>query len=111
MNNYGSMDRPAFLFASTSPGRRQLLAAAVYDFTLLPPREVCEDALPNEPPEALVRRLAVAKAEAAAREVSSAAGHPNTGLLIGCDTVAECSGEILGKPADRDDARRMLRLL
>ena len=33
------------------------------------------------------------------------------GLILGCDTVAECGGKILGKPADREDARTMLALL
>jgi septum formation protein len=31
--------------------------------------------------------------------------------VIGCDTIAECRGEVLGKPSDLTDARRMLRLL
>ena len=33
------------------------------------------------------------------------------GIILGCDTVAECMAQILGKPADRDQARRMLHLL
>jgi septum formation protein len=32
-------------------------------------------------------------------------------LVLGCDTVAECNGQILGKPANEDDARRMLQTL
>jgi septum formation protein len=32
-------------------------------------------------------------------------------LIVACDTVAECQGEILGKPRDEDHARRMLQLL
>ncbi len=31
------------------------------------------------------------------------------GWILGCDTVVECEGRILGKPADREDARQMLR--
>lgn len=59
---------------------------------------------PNEPLEAFVRRLALAKAEAVA-----AAGH--RGTLLACDTLSEVDGCILGKPADRADAERMLRTL
>jgi len=33
------------------------------------------------------------------------------GLILGCDTVAECQGKILGKPTDREHARQMLTLL
>jgi septum formation protein len=33
------------------------------------------------------------------------------GLIVGCDTVAECRGIILGKPASREHAREMLQLL
>jgi septum formation protein len=39
------------------------------------------------------------------------AGRVQRGLIVACDTVAECGGRILGKPRDKDDARRMLRTL
>ena len=39
------------------------------------------------------------------------AGRIAEGLIIGCDTVAECRGQILGKPADREHARQILELL
>ena len=58
----------------------------------------------SEAPAQLVARLALQKAEDVARRV-------DRGLVIGCDTVAECEGQILGKPADRDDALAMLGLL
>lgn len=54
--------------------------------------------------EAFVVRLAVAKARAIVRDVDE-------GLLVTCDTVGEIDGEVLGKPAGIDEARRMLRLL
>ncbi|MCA9171704.1 MAG: Maf-like protein, partial [Planctomycetales bacterium] len=34
-----------------------------------------------------------------------------SGWILGCDTVAECCGQILGKPTDREHARQMLQLL
>ncbi len=72
-----------------------------------PPEAVESDAPPrgaDEPLEALVRRLALAKARAVA-----AAGVE--GLILACDTLAELDGEPLGKPVDRADARRMLEAL
>lgn len=58
----------------------------------------------GEGPEELVRRLAMQKARDVALRCE-------TGVIIGCDTVAECGGEILGKPVDRADAKRMLAML
>jgi septum formation protein len=58
----------------------------------------------GELPENLVRRLALQKARDVAQRCAA-------GIIIGCDTVAECHGEILGKPLDRADAKRMLALL
>jgi septum formation protein len=78
---------------------------AGYDFTVVSPRPEAETtAFDGEPAEKLVARLAVQKAH-------DVASRTPAGLIIGCDTVAECGGEILGKPTDRDDARRMLALL
>ena len=37
--------------------------------------------------------------------------HRRAGLILGCDTVAECNGQILGKPADPEHARAMLSTL
>ena len=58
----------------------------------------------GETPAELVARLARQKAADVARRLSE-------GLVLGCDTVVECCGRILGKPADRDDARRILLTL
>lgn len=72
-----------------------------------PPEAVESEAPPrgaDEPLEAFVRRLALAKARAVA-----AAGVE--GLVLSCDTLAELDGEPLGKPVDRADARRMLEAL
>jgi septum formation protein len=113
------MNSPPLILASSSPRRRQLLADADYQFTVHPPTDINEDPLPNEPPELLVRRLALTKAQSAAHRVRNPATTgsqpPNarspSSLVLACDTVAECSGQILGKPENRDDARRMLALL
>jgi len=111
------MNRPPLILASTSPRRRQLLLDAGYQFTVVPPQDIDEQQLPSEPPELLVRRLALAKAQSIARQLASRS-EPRppspelpSNLILACDTVAECSSQILGKPADRGDARRMLALL
>ncbi len=58
----------------------------------------------GEPPAAFVRRAALDKAE----EV--AARHPSD-FVLSADTIVVADGTILGKPADRREARRMLSLL
>ena len=58
----------------------------------------------GESPPEMVARLAYQKARDVAQRVAE-------GIVVGCDTVAECRGQILGKPVDRDHARQMLQLL
>ncbi len=93
------------VLASQSPRRRQLLAEAGYTFEVIPPDDDAEGgAIPGEAPRDMVARLARQKAENVARRLDS-------GLIIGADTIAVCQGLILGKPADADEARRMLHTL
>jgi len=92
------------ILASQSPRRRELLRAARIAFRVVVP-DVEEDwsGAARGRYADLVRRAALAKAsEVAGRE---------RGLVLGADTVVVCEGEILGKPADEGDARRMLRKL
>jgi len=98
-------DEHKLILASRSPRRRQLLSEAGYQFDVIPPHDDAESGpCPGESPAELVARLALQKAK-------SVAGGVESGLVIGCDTVAECRGQILGKPDDRRHAREMLRLL
>jgi septum formation protein len=93
------------ILASRSPRRRELLAQAGYQFEVRPPAETAECGLcSGESPAELVARLACQKAADVARSVPQ-------GLILGCDTVVECEGQILGKPDDHQHARRMLRAL
>ena len=89
------------ILASTSPYRRMLLERLQIPFTTISP-EVDESPLPDESPQALVQRLAVAKAQAVA------ARSPNA-LVIGSDQVAVHDGEIVGKPRDHAHAVAQLR--
>jgi septum formation protein len=93
------------ILASRSPRRRELLAEAGYAFKVVPPlREEERAPSAREDPSEYVARLAAAKAADVVEQVGR-------GLVLGCDTVAECNGQILGKPESADDARRMLKLL
>lgn len=96
------MAHDSLILASSSPRRRELLREWGYGFDVIPPRESAEDAArEGELPQEVVARLAFQKARDVALRIER-------GIVIGCDTVAECSGQILGKPVDRNDAWRML---
>ncbi len=89
------------ILASSSPYRRELLARLEIPFKVIPP-EIDETPLPDETPQALVERLAIAKAQAVAATQSDA-------LVIGSDQVAIHHGVIVGKPKDHDHAVEQLR--
>ncbi|MEZ5205176.1 MAG: Maf family protein [Acidimicrobiales bacterium] len=93
------------VLASGSPRRRELLGALGMAFDVRP-ADVDETPLPGEPADVLVRRLAVAKAEAA---LAAASERPV--VVLAADTVVAVDGEVLGKPVDEADAARMLRAL
>jgi septum formation protein len=92
------------ILASSSPRRRELLTNAGFEFDVRP-STVPEEWMPGEVPEACVRRLAIAKA----LQVASSA--PRGSIVLGADTVVVVDAEIVGKPANADDATRMLRRL
>ena len=94
--------RPLVL-GSTSRYRRELLSRLRLPFEVASP-DVDEAPLPGEAPEALARRLALAKARAVA------ARHPEA-VVIGSDQVACCEGRLLGKPGSREAALAQLRAM
>ena len=108
------IQRPRLVLASASPRRKDLLATVGLDVDVVP-AHIDETPKPGETPAALVLRLASEKA--AAIEVAK------NDVVIAADTVvvvdegddtdggATRGAEILGKPVDADDARRMLELL
>ena len=91
------------ILASASPRRSELLRKARVVFRV-EPAHVPEAPAPGEAPRAYAERLARDKARAIA------AKHPN-GFVLGADTVVVVDEHLLEKPADEDDAARMLRLL
>jgi septum formation protein len=98
------------ILASASPRRRELLMMAGIDFRV-EAADIDEAVLPGEAPAKYVQRLAVEKAQAvwARYKDSDDSGDPIT--VLGADTTVVCDGELLGKPVDQADARRMLTLL
>jgi septum formation protein len=100
--------------ASRSPRRQELLRQIGVRFRLLlsdddEDDEALEIALPGESPTRYVERVARAKA-AAARARLLRRGEADAPVLAS-DTTVAIGGRMYGKPADADDARRMLREL
>ncbi|KKB04814.1 Maf family protein [Pantoea anthophila] len=92
---------PSILLASTSPFRQALLRKLGLPFITAAP-EVDESPLPDESAQALVTRLATAKAQALAETYPS---H----WIIGSDQVCVLDGVITGKPHTAEKARAQLR--
>ncbi|MGA7839970.1 MAG: Maf family protein [Candidatus Acidiferrales bacterium] len=94
------------ILASSSPRRAAVLRDAGFVFQVRP-ADVDETRVPHEAAEDYVRRVAQAKAHAVA-EQARAAGE--RAIVIAADTTVLAEGQILEKPKDAEDARRMLRL-
>jgi septum formation protein len=91
------------VLASTSPRRRQILALLGVPFEVIAP-EFEEQISSHLPADQEVVEFAFGKAQSVATK------YPGS-IVIGSDTMIELSGEKIGKPTDREDARRILRLL
>lgn len=72
---------------------------------------VGEDEFEEETPEELVERLAVDKTLAVKRKLTTDQLVDGRVLIVGADTVVVHEGEVLGKPVDRNDAKRMIERL
>ncbi len=92
----------SIILASASPRRRELLGMICHDFSVVVSE--CEEIVSSTEPEEVTIELSKQKAQAVA------AGRADA-VVIGADTVVSIDGEILGKPKDREDACRMLRML
>jgi len=90
------------VLASRSPRRREILQQAGFSFVVRP-TEVDETPFPGEAARDYVMRIAREKANTAA----AAPGE----IVLAADTTVAIHGEVLGKPLDTADARRMLHLL
>jgi septum formation protein len=90
------------ILASTSPRRAELLKSAGLAFKVVRPNADEKLHAGETPVEYAVRT---------AREKAESLSVPPNAVVLGADTVVAADGHILGKPADNDDARAMLRLL
>jgi septum formation protein len=93
----------SIILASVSPRRKQLLAEAGYEFTVVPP-EIDESAFEGAGACECAKRLALAKARDVAGEFPDC-------LVIGADTVVDFQGEIIGKAANEKEAEVITRKL
>ena len=94
---------PKLVLASGSPRRSEIMNSVGWEFTKDAP-DIDESELAGENPETYVRRLAKEKAEVVA------ASHPGE-IVLAADTTVVIDDQIIGKPVDVDDARRMIRML
>ena len=94
---------PKLILASGSPRRYELLTQIGLMPIVLPSR--MEERMEGSTPEAIVKGLSRQKAE------DVAASFSNGEIVLGADTVVAVDGQILGKPADAEDAARMIRML
>lgn len=94
-----------WILASASPRRKQLLREVIDDFEIIPAKGE-ENANSATTPEELVKMLAAQKA----REVFAMPQSKGKAVL-GADTVVALDNEVLGKPKDEADAKRMLSAL
>ncbi|MFT7184071.1 MAG: septum formation protein [Oceanicoccus sp.] len=92
------------VLASASPRRKKILRDIGLSFAVDPALEYTEIHPENHDPESLVAMNAVGKA----REIAEK--HKDS-LVIGVDTIGVFEGEVLEKPLDREDAKRMIMLL
>ena len=91
------------ILASGSPRRAEILSFVGWEFEKHV-ADINETVLENETPENYVRRLALEKASAVAVKFPDK-------IVLGADTIVLLDGEIIGKPTDLEDARKMLEKL
>jgi len=104
--------RCTLILASASPRRRQLISVFGLPVIVRPP--LVDESVPNHwTPARTVEELPRRKAEAVLRNFAES--NPQVSnevrVVVGSDTVVVLDGKFMGKPADREDARNMLRRL
>ena len=97
------MKLPKLILASASPRRAEILTSVGWEF-IKDSADIDETEREGESPEDYVQRLALEKAETVARKYAEA-------IVLGADTTVVINNQIIGKPVDLDDAKRMLKML
>ncbi|MFL2770193.1 MAG: Maf family protein [Rhodospirillaceae bacterium] len=94
----------AFILASKSSRRLNLLKQIDRSPDIIDPADVDETPLPGELPRQMAKRLALLKAQ------KVACRNPSD-VVLGADTVVACGRQILGNPKNKNDARSFLQTL
>lgn len=97
----------SLVLASESPRRREILSQLGVAFRIIP-SGIDESALPAEPPDAHVQRLAIEKGREVRARLQADVERP---YVLSADTVVVLDEQIYGKPSDDAEALRMLRSL
>lgn len=99
-----NLDNLKVVLASASPRRKELLSLIFNEYDICPAD--CDEALPEGiKAQEAVEYLSLIKNKATVEICDE------NSLVISADTVVAVEGEILGKPQDKEDARRMISLL
>ncbi len=99
------------ILASASPRRRELLENCGISFEVLV-TNTDEEISGKLPPDKLVLEISKKKAHVAVSQILSQANENSESIIIiAADTIVSIGDEILGKPADLSDAKRMIKLL
>lgn len=99
------------ILASQSPRRRQLIQLLGFPVQLVT-ADVDERSITEPDPALNVVKTAELKARAVQNHLSDGSGQPDTRtILVAADTIVALEGRMLGKPADPDEAWRMLAAL
>ena len=99
-----------YILASASPRRKELLEQAGIDFEVIP--STITEIIEGNSPQEIVQHLALQKAyDVFDRYLPEHSEGSEDFTVIGADTIVVYRGEILGTPADEDEAYDMLSLL
>lgn len=99
------------ILGSASPRRSDILKQAGIDFEVLV--SDCEEKITSDIPNDIVAELSLQKAEDVWEKASLkyGGGEESEIMVIGADTIVALGNDVFGKPADREDAIRMLKML
>lgn len=98
-----------YILASASPRRKELMEQAGFQFEVIP--STVEEKITKTIPSEVVMELAAQKAHDVFKHHVNRTKDSEDCVVIGADTVVVYRDEILGKPADKDEAYDMLSML
>ena len=96
-----------YVLASASPRRRQLLGSLGINFEIIPATD--DEHITSDVPSEVVTSLSQQKAKEIFHKLLT--DNKDTLVVIGSDTVVSYKEKILGKPKDKDDARKMIEAI